>query len=198
MLPVLLTATSQAIELYKDSKNSLDLSGWLGFAALNDSHDTSVIDDLSRVRFSFERNEKHGWTAFATTEWGINMVSSDDSLVMQGGKLAAEKNEDFLYNRLGYVGMSHDEWGSLSFGKQWGVYYDIHRSTQRLCRIHAFSDGGLTGTGRADIYLPQYARPSAHCPATPPKPMGISSLKMPMAAKWQTLNSISTAATVPA
>jgi hypothetical protein len=36
-------------------------------------------------------------------QWGINMVSSDDSLLMQGGKLAAEKTEYFHYNRLGYV-----------------------------------------------------------------------------------------------
>lgn len=83
VLPMLLTATSsQAVELYKDQKNTLDLTGWLGFAALNDSHDTSVIDDSSRLRFSFERSEKNGWTAFATTEWGINMVSSDDGLVL--------------------------------------------------------------------------------------------------------------------
>lgn len=158
VLPMLLTATSsQAVELYKDQKNTLDLTGWLGFAALNDSHDTSVIDDSSRLRFSFERSERNGWTAFATTEWGINMVSSDDGLVMQGGKLAAEKTDDFLYNRLGYVGMSHDDWGSLSFGKQWGAYYDVAGTTD-LPNVFAgysvgaytFGDGGLTGTGRAD------------------------------------------------
>ena len=158
VLPMLLTATSsQAVELYKDQKNTLDLTGWLGFAALNDGHDTSVIDDSSRLRFSFERSERNGWTAFATTEWGINMVSSDDGLVMQGGKLAAEKTDDFLYNRLGYVGMSHDVWGSLSFGKQWGAYYDVAGTTD-LPNVFAgysvgaytFGDGGLTGTGRAD------------------------------------------------
>jgi predicted porin len=157
-IPMLLAATSaNAIELYKDEKNSLNMSGWLGFAALNDSHETSVIDDSSRIRFRFDRGEKNGWSSFAVTEWGINMVKGEDSLVLESGKLASEKDDDFLYNRLGYVGLSHDKWGSLSFGKQWGAYYDVAGTTD-LPNVFAgysvgaytFGDGGLTGTGCAD------------------------------------------------
>ena len=157
-IPMLLAATSaNALELYKDEKNSLTLTGWLGFAAVNDSHETDVVNNLSQMSFNFEREERNGWTAYARTEWGINIVSGENSLVLDGSALAAEKTEDFLNNRIGYVGMSHDKWGSLTFGKQWGAYYDIAGTTD-LPNVFAgysvgaytFGDGGLNGTGRAD------------------------------------------------
>lgn len=55
---LLLTGTSQAVELYNDQTNSVNMIGWLGFTALNDGHETSVIDNFSRVGFRFDRQEK--------------------------------------------------------------------------------------------------------------------------------------------
>nr|WP_220740504.1 porin [Shewanella sp. c952] len=149
--------SANAAEIYKNENSSINLTGWLGFAAINDGDKTSVNDNLSRFRFSFEREEKNGWHSFARTEWGLNIVTRNDNLVMQGGKLGTENSSDFLYNRLGYIGLTHDTWGTLSFGKQWGVYWDV-ASTTDLPNVYAgyssgvytFGDGGLTGTGRAD------------------------------------------------
>ncbi|AZQ12327.1 porin [Shewanella khirikhana] len=158
LLPLLVGASSaNAMELYNDNKNSLGLTGWLGFNALYDGDETAVNDNLSQLRFTFEREERNGWRAYAVTEWGVNIVSGNEDLVMQGGKLSAEKSGDFLNNRLGYVGLSHDKYGSLTFGKQWGAYYDVAGTTD-LPNVFAgysvgaygFGDGGLTGTGRAD------------------------------------------------
>ncbi|QYJ75091.1 porin [Shewanella sp. FJAT-52076] len=158
LLPLLVGATAaNAMELYNDNKNSLGLTGWLGFNALYDGDETAVNDNLSQLRFTFEREERNGWRAYAVTEWGVNIVSGNEDLVMQGGKLNAEKSGDFLNNRLGYVGLSHDQYGSLTFGKQWGAYYDVAGTTD-LPNVFAgysvgaygFGDGGLTGTGRAD------------------------------------------------
>lgn len=118
LLPLLVGASSaNAMELYNDNKNSLGLTGWLGFNALYDGDETAVNDNLSQLRFTFEREERNGWRAYAVTEWGVNIVSGNEDLVMQGGKLSAEKSGDFLNNRLGYVGLSHDKYGSLTFGK---------------------------------------------------------------------------------
>ncbi|QYJ80989.1 porin [Shewanella aegiceratis] len=154
---VLMASSAQAIELYKDQTNALNMMGWLGFAAVNDGDDTAVVDNFSRVGFRFDRQEKNGWRSFAHTEWGINMVTSDDSLKYVGGQLGAQKTSDFLFNRLGYVGLSHAKWGSLSFGKQWGAYYDVAYTTDVLnvytgysVGAYTFGDGGLTGAGRAD------------------------------------------------
>ncbi|MCL2917067.1 porin [Shewanella litorisediminis] len=158
LLPLLVGASAaNAMELYNDNKNSLGLTGWLGFNALYDGDETAVNDNLSQLRFTFEREERNGWRAYAVTEWGVNIVSGNEDLVMQGGKLNAEKSGDFLNNRLGYVGLSHDHYGSLTFGKQWGAYYDVAGTTD-LPNVFAgysvgaygFGDGGLTGTGRAD------------------------------------------------
>ncbi|QFU22178.1 porin [Shewanella eurypsychrophilus] len=158
LVPALLAAgTAQAAEIYKDDTNSINMMGWLGFAALNDGSDTAVVDNFSRIGFRFDRQEKNGWRSFAHTEWGINMVTSDDSLTYEGGQLGAEKSSDFLFNRLGYVGLAHDKWGSLTFGKQWGAYYDVAYTTDVLnvftgysVGAYTFGDGGLTGAGRAD------------------------------------------------
>ncbi|WP_412521969.1 porin [Shewanella algae] len=162
MIPAMLASgASQAVELYNDQTNSVNMIGWLGFAAFNDGHETSVIDNFSRVGFRFDRQERNGWRAFAHTEWGINMVTSDDGLIYTqgqgGGQMRAEKNSDFLFNRLGYVGMAHDKWGTLTFGKQWGAYYDVAYTTDVLNAFtgwsvgaYTFGDGGLTGAGRAD------------------------------------------------
>lgn len=158
------TEAVQSVELYNDQTNSVNMMGWLGFAALNDGHETSVIDNFSRVGFRFDRQEKNGWHSFAHTEWGINMVTSDDGLIYTqgqgGGQLSASKTSDFLFNRLGYVGMEHDKWGKLTFGKQWGAYYDVAYTTDVLNAFtgwsvgaYTFGDGGLTGAGRADAAL---------------------------------------------
>lgn len=59
-----------ATPLYQDDNNSLDLSGWLGVALL-DEQSSELVDNSSRVNFTFQRNEKDGWSSFATTEWGL-------------------------------------------------------------------------------------------------------------------------------
>lgn len=70
MIPAMLASgASQAVELYNDQTNSVNMIGWLGFAAFNDGHETSVIDNFSRVGFRFDRQERNGWRAFAHTEW---------------------------------------------------------------------------------------------------------------------------------
>jgi predicted porin len=159
VIPMLFTVGSaNAFELYNDDTNSVTMSGWLGFATVNDTHETSVVNDLSQMRFNFERQERNGWTAFARSEWGINLVTSENSLTLDSdGKLAAAKSEDFINNRLGFVGMTNDKWGSLTFGKQWGAYYDVAGTTDLpnvfagySVGAYALGDGGITGTGRAD------------------------------------------------
>lgn len=61
LLPLLIGASSvNAMELYNDNKNSLGLTGWLGFNALYDGDETAVNDNLSQLRFTFEREEQIG------------------------------------------------------------------------------------------------------------------------------------------
>jgi predicted porin len=65
---------------------------------------------------------------------------------------------EVLSSRLAYVGIQHKKWGSLTIGKQWGVYYDIGAYTDNFSLFggsaHGIyaggTDGGWKGTGRAD------------------------------------------------
>lgn len=88
---------------------------------------------------------------------GVNLVNGGNQATFYNGKLDYERSEDFLYNRLGYIGLKNDKWGKLSFGKQWGAYYSVAETTDLPniytgygVGVYTFGDGGLTGTGRAD------------------------------------------------
>ncbi len=60
--------------------------------------------------------------------------------------------------RLMYGGFSYGKWGTLTVGKQWGVYYDIAGYTDNFTVFGGSAtgvysggtDGGWKGTGRAD------------------------------------------------
>ncbi len=68
------------------------------------------------------------------------------------------KEIEAFVSRLAFVGFSHDKYGTLSVGKQWGVYYDIASYTDNFTVFGGSStgvyaggtDGGWKGTGRAD------------------------------------------------
>jgi predicted porin len=65
---------------------------------------------------------------------------------------------DVFTTRLAYIAIVHAKWGSLTIGKQWGVYYDIGAYTDNFSLFGGSAngiyaggtDGGWKGTGRAD------------------------------------------------
>lgn len=89
---------------------------------------------------------------------GGTSFSADGNL--PGGFLTiqTERKEQVFGNRLGYLGVDLDKYGILTIGKQWSVYRDITAYTDRFnvfgARASATfiggTDGGETGTGRAD------------------------------------------------
>lgn len=95
-------------------------------------------------------------------EFGINMVennvfNNDANTIVDFASDPFAENEAFV-NRLGFVGVSHPKWGSLTIGKQWGVYYDVAGLTDMFTVFggeatgvySGNTDGGWKGTGRAD------------------------------------------------
>ena len=121
-----------------------------------------VQDDASRVGVKFATLGPI--KIFAQTEWGLALVQSSTEFNVGAspdggfGTLTTVANPVFAA-RLGLVGVDMGEWGSLSFGKQNSVYYDITSYTtdrfnvfggQASATYVAGTDGGVTGTGRAD------------------------------------------------
>ncbi|GAA4891766.1 porin [Ferrimonas pelagia] len=147
-----------SLGLYDDEINALSVGGHAGISLVNSDGDTRVADSSSRIRFTFNRQLPNDWQAEARMEWGFNLVDSGNNLQLSGDALQSQREGQFLFNRLGYLAFNHDKFGSLSIGKQWSVYYDVAANTDNFILtgglasgVYNFgTDGGLSGTGRAD------------------------------------------------
>ena len=132
-------------------------------AAYND--DMEVQDNATRVGINFETRGKI--KVVAGTEWGVNLVQSETQFNLSAagsrdfGVATTETTPVFLA-RLGFVGADLGPFGRVAIGKQNGVHYDIASYTtdrfnvfggQGTSSYVAGTDGGVTGTGRADRVL---------------------------------------------
>jgi outer membrane protein N len=156
----LFTQPASAIEIYKDDKQSAAIKGFFRVKAQYADSEAEIKDGLSRVGFHFTRELTHGWDALAVLEWGLDIVEGEAGLeVSQGdGLTSGDDSGETIWNRLGYTGVSHDEYGEITLGKRWSTYYTVTYPTDEL---EAFggeasgtynfnTDGGLSGTGRAE------------------------------------------------
>lgn len=132
-------------------------------AAVRDE-EAEVQDASSRIRFGYEYGGQV--RLFAAAEWAVNFAGSRTELnpgesTGSGFVLLDTVSTELLSNRLGFVGLDFGDAGRLTLGKQWGVHYDITSFTDAFnvfganasATFNAGTDGGFTGTGRADSAL---------------------------------------------
>jgi hypothetical protein len=132
-------------------------------ATFND--DLEVQDNATRVGINFATYGKV--KVIAGAEWGVNLVQSETQFNLSAagsgdfGVATTETTPVFLA-RLGFVGADLGPFGRVAIGKQNGVHYDIASYTtdrfnvfggQGTSSYVAGTDGGVTGTGRADRVL---------------------------------------------
>ncbi|MBY5921158.1 porin [Ferrimonas balearica] len=161
MIGLAAAAPASAISLYDDNLNRFSVGGHLGFNLVQVNGDTELLDSSTRIRFLYERSISREWNAEALMEWGFNAMDSGSQLTLNGDSLQAAREGDFLFNRLGFLAFEHDTYGRFSAGKQWSVYYDVASITDNFIMTGGLasgtynfgSDGGLSGTGRADSAL---------------------------------------------
>jgi len=151
-----LAPTVSAIEIYKDDKNAVEIGGFIDVRVINTQGETEVVNGASRINFGFSRELTHGWNAFAKLEWGVNPVGNSD--IVYNNRFESVQDE-FFYNRLGYAGISHDKYGTITIGKQWGAWYDVVYGTNygfvwdgNTAGVYTFNkdDGAVNGVGRGD------------------------------------------------
>lgn len=121
-----------------------------------------VQDNASRIGINFKTRGKI--KAFAGTEWGVNLVQSETQFNLSAaapgdfGVANIQTNPVFLA-RLGFVGVDFGRFGRVAIGKQYAMHYDIAGYTtdrfnvfggQGTFAYPAGTDGGASGTGRAD------------------------------------------------
>ncbi|MDG1398548.1 MAG: porin [Polaribacter sp.] len=130
---------------------------------------TAVFDDVielqqnsPRIGVNFRSSLSKNLYLNAKLEYGMNLVegsqfNNDANNVIEFASQPFVKKETFS-SRIAYVGVSHDRWGAITIGKQWGVYYDVASYTDNFTVFggesngvySAQTDGGWKGTGRAD------------------------------------------------
>lgn len=121
-----------------------------------------VQDDATRMGINFSTFGPI--KVVGTAEWGINLVQSETTFnagatTAQGFGLISQETQPVFGARLGFLGVDFGRFGRLTFGKQNSTHYDITSYTtdrfnvfggQSTATYVAGTDGGQSGTGRAD------------------------------------------------
>lgn len=100
---------------------------------------------------------------FGQGEWSVNLGQGDTRYNLSenpdtGLGTFESTEQQAIGTRLGFFGVRLGEYGTLTLGKQWGVYYDVSVWTDIFTvfgatgssTYNAGTDGGQTGEGRAN------------------------------------------------
>lgn len=128
-----------AVELYNEDGTTFSVGGHVS-VNLNGSEngDTDVGANSPRINFNATQELGNGFTADAKGEWALNYL--------EGG-------EETFTTRLGYVGVTHDDFGRAVVGTQWAPYYDVAGVADMpiaFANDFIYDNHGALGTGRAD------------------------------------------------
>ena len=130
-------------------------------AAIDSDGNREIRNNSSRLGLRGTKRLTDGIQAFGRVEVGINMVATD-RVILSGGDSGVPigQGSQAVFSRLGYVGLDTGI-GSFAWGKQWSAYYDVAVFTDQFplwsgAATGAFgagTDGGISGTGRAEQAL---------------------------------------------
>jgi len=121
----------------------------------------SIIGDAgSRIGAEGEWRATEDTWVYARVEAGFNLLDEIDQLLSPGGGAGEGSQGDSIFARLYSVGIATPV-VVADFGKSWSSYYKISNFTDRFDSVgssavgtfNANTDGGATGTGRADGVL---------------------------------------------
>ncbi|GAB7218382.1 porin [Vibrio comitans] len=131
---------ASAVELYNNDGSTFSIGGHVSVSALGNSDvgGTDIIANSPRINFTATQDLGHGFTADARGEWALNYLD--------GG-------ENTFTTRLGYIGVTHDDFGRAVVGTQWSPYYDVAGITDMpiaFANDFLYDNHGALGTGRAE------------------------------------------------
>lgn len=140
-----------SIEFY----GSVRLHAINNFDADNEATEFSLGDGASRIGVRGEWQMKRNWWMFGRAEGGFDVL---DTFTAKSGD--EEKSGAGLRKRLLYAGFDSDNLTG-TWGKSWSAYYKIAGMADRFSIFggggvgvyNAGTDGGATGTGRANDVL---------------------------------------------
>lgn len=135
---------------------SLRARGFTDFAG-----EATFDDSTSRLGIRGQLDLGKDYQFFGRVEFGTNIVGEVTNFLIGGDPGTEEGSENVAVPlRLAFVGFEGPT-GRATFGKQWAVYYDVAVFTDQAPffggsasgTYAAGTDGGISGTGRADQAL---------------------------------------------
>ncbi|HEJ9627771.1 TPA: porin [Proteus mirabilis] len=107
---LVLSGSANAVNVYNDKGTRFDVNGQfrLKTQVTSQNHEMKMTDDGSRIGFFGSHELTNDIKVFGKLEWGSDTqkTNSDNS-----------KSNFEMYNRVGYVGFSHRDYGQIQFGR---------------------------------------------------------------------------------
>lgn len=137
LLISLLGGTVHAAEIYNKQGNKLELTGKIKAEHYISDND-KANGDTSYARFGFKGSTQINsqLSGYGQWEYQYNINNSEGSDASNGNK-----------TRLGFAGIKHPLLGSIDYGRNYGVLYDVEAWTDM------FPEFGGDGTARSDNFM---------------------------------------------
>ena len=136
------SSNAVAVELYNEDGTTFDIGGHVSVALEgSDEGDTDITAVSPRINFNATHDLGNGFVADAKGEWALNYLD--------GG-------ENAFTTRLGYIGLTHEDFGRAVAGTQWSPYYAVGGVADMpiaFANDFLYEDHGNLGTGRAEEML---------------------------------------------
>jgi outer membrane protein N len=142
----------------KTEPTGFDVYGSIRLRYREQGGETDLQDGGSRIGAEAHWQIRQDYFVFGRYEAGFNLLSN----MMFHSEPGEETGEirDSFFSRLAYVGLDAPH-GYVVAGKNWSTYYEVAGLTDRFSgtgasasgTFNAQTDGGSTGTGRADSIL---------------------------------------------
>jgi hypothetical protein len=147
----------KVLDLVHRIKSIILLYASLRLNVTNEDGSTGLNDGASRVGFIFKKSFSNDNELFARSEGGINIVDQFENFTNKDSSAGERDAGSTLTPRLYYAGYRRNQFRALA-GKNWSAYYDVAGLTDRFAVYggtsmgvyNANTDGGASGTGRAD------------------------------------------------
>lgn len=121
---LLLSSTSYAVELYNKDGNTIDFYGYvMGDYHFSKKNDISTHGDQSNSRFGIKGTTEINpeLKGFGHFEYNQPINNNENSFWGEEGEV-----------RLGYAGLTHDTYGTIQYGHNWSVMYDVTQYADML------------------------------------------------------------------
>jgi len=123
--------SAQAVEIYNKDGNKLDLNDRIKVSHVISDNSENSGDASSNIQGGFigETKITNKLTGYGTWSYQFSLRDSEGSDAQDGNA-----------TRLGFAGLKYDTWGSIDYGRNFGLIYDVMANTDMLPYFGSDSD----------------------------------------------------------